>query len=266
MEHVSTLVLSISTTTRVHPGDLCQSPPSEREFMGIHLRIRRFTLTEGSGTSRTLSAVRLRRRWDSSASLVVVTEYMGEHCRLQVPPKGFPRIFCRFPVHASDFLPVNAVMDGRFDLRQERDRVLMKDGDKEQIDETLRLLPMLVQLALEESWIEGHKLAYVSMPDRFFGEKIEGQKELESWWRGSLSNVAQMMSEMSIVQTSKGLMKASGVAPLATFVVPRFGLQEPKDELDFDSVWEVASKVVDVHLPARDVAADWSLIVSGWTT
>jgi hypothetical protein len=164
----------------------------------------------------------------------------------------------------SDFLPINAVIDGRFDLRQERDRVLMKDNDKEQIAEALGLLPTLVQLALHEDWVEGHKLARVGMPDMAFGEKLDEQEDLRDWWRDKLSNVAQTMAQMPIIQTSAGLMKASGVAPRATFVMPRFGLQGPKDELDFGSVWEVASEIRDVHPPARDIASDWSSIASGW--
>jgi hypothetical protein len=237
----------------------------EQEFLGLHLRVRRFTLTEGDGVPRRLSAVRLRRRCDSSSSLLAVTQQAGERWQLRVPPGGFPRIFCRFPVNASDFLPINAIIDGRFDLRQERDRVLMKDGDREQIAEALGLLPMLVQLALEEGWGEGHKLALVGMPDRAFGESLEEQKELRDWWQANLSNVAQAMAAMPIIQTSNGPLNASGAAPFATFVVPRFGLREPGDELDFGDVWEVASEVRDMQPPARDVAADWSAISSGWT-
>ena len=59
-------------------------------------------------------------------------------------------------------------------------------------------------------------------------------------------------------------MRASGAPPLGTFVVPRFTLEEPKDELDFGSVWEVANEVRDVNPPARDIASDWSSIASGW--
>jgi hypothetical protein len=237
---------------------------AEREFMGFYLRVRRFILTQGDGMSRTLSAVRLRRRHDSSSSLVAVTEHAGDRCKLQVPPDGFPRVFCRFPVRASDFLPINAVIDGRFDLRQERDRVLMKDSDREQIAEALGLLPVLVQLALHEAWVDGYSLARVGMPDRAFGEKLDGQKELRDWWRKNLSSIAHTMAAMPLIETSTGFMKASGATSHATFVVPRFALEGPRNELDFGSVWEVASEVRDVHPPSRDIASDWASIASGW--
>lgn len=240
-------------------------PAAEREFMGLHLRVRRFTITESDSEPRTLATVRLRQEHDALSSLVAVAEQAGERWLLRVPPDGFPRIFCRFPVRASDFLPINAVIDGRFDLRQERDRVLMKESDKEQITESLGLLPTLVQFALHETWGDGYKLARVGMPDRAFGEKLGEQHELRDWWRDRLSNVAQTMAGMPIVQTSNGLVQASGKAPLATFVVPRFSVAEPKDELNFGSVWDVASELCDVRPPVRGIASDWSAVVSGWT-
>lgn len=261
-EHLGTLCL------RNHTGASSRFVPEgavEREFEGFNLRTRRFTLTQDDGAPKTLAAVRLRRTRDSLSSLVTVLESAGEAWRLRVLPDGFPRIFCRFPVRASDFLPINAIVDGRFDLRQERDRVLMKESDKEQIAEALHLLPTLMQVALEEAWVEGHKLARAGMPDNAFGEKLDEQEELRDWWRIRLSSVAQAMAEMPIVQTSTGLMKASGEAPLVTFVVPRFRSEEVKDELDFGSMWDVAEELRDVHLPARDIAADWSSIASGWT-
>jgi hypothetical protein len=178
---------------------------AEQEFMGLHLRVRRFTLTKGDGVPKALSAVRLRRRHDSSSSLVAVTEYAGGRCQLRVPPDEFPRIFCRFPIRASEFLPINAIIDGRFDLRQERDRVLMKDGDKEQIADALALLPVLVQLALHEAWVEGHRLARAGMPDRAFGEKLDEQKELRDWWRSNLSSAAHTMERCHSLKHPGGL-------------------------------------------------------------
>ena len=233
---------------------------SEQEFRGHHLRVRRFTLTKDNDVPKTFSAIRLRRQQDSSSSLIVVTEQVGGRSHLQVPPDGFPRIFCRFPISASNFLPINAVIDGRFDLGQERDRVLMNDGDKTQIEEALCLLPVLTRLAMNEDWIKGHKLARVGMPNQAFGEKLDEQHGLKPWWRDKLGNTAQTMSQLQIVQTSIGLKKASE----ATFVVPRFKLEESRDELDFGSVWKVTNELRDLYLPAHSIASDWSSIVSDW--
>ena len=256
-EHLGTIRLRDDADTA---WCFAPEPAFEQEFMGCHLRIRRFRLTKGDGDPKIYSAIRLRRQQDSLSSLIVVTEEIGEHRHLQLPSDEFPKFFCRFPISASDFLPISAVIDGRFDLRQERDRVLMKDQDREQIEEALCLLPVLNQLALHEDWLEGHKLARVGMPTQAFGEKLDEQNELKDWWQDKLSSIAQEISKLQIVQTSMGPKKASEV----TFVVPRFKLKEPKEELGFDSVWEVTSELSDLYLPIRDLASDWSSIVTDW--
>lgn len=240
-------------------------PVSEQKYMGLCLRVRRFALTEDEGEPTIFTAMRLQRERDALSSLVAVVEQADERWRFRVPPDVFPKIFCRFPVRGSDFLPINAIIDGRFDLRQERDRVLMKDTDKEQITQALGLMPALAQLALHDNWGDGHRLARVGMPDRAFGEKLDDQDELRAWWRGTLSSVAQAMAELPIIATSIGPVKALGTAPLATFVVPRFSVGEPKEELDFGTVWEVASELRDVRPPVRGIASDWSAVASGWT-
>lgn len=236
----------------------------DRDFAGYHLRVRPFELTEGSGASRRLQAVRLRRRQDAASSLVVVTEQIDDQWRIWIPAEGFSRIFCRLPVRASEFLPINAVIDGRFDLRQERDRVLMKPADVEQIADALSLLPILVQLAQQERWLDGHKLAHIGMPDRAFGEKLEEQKELQDWWRTTLRAVAQRLTQMPIIETAERPLPASGNPPLVTFVLPRFSLGSISDELPFGSVWDVANEVRDVRLPVRRIASDWSEIANAW--
>jgi hypothetical protein len=244
--------------------DFEPEPESRKDMDGQILRVRRFELIEAGTPHRTFAAIRLRDSQGSLSSLVVVVERCGESWELRVPPEGFPRIFSRFPVTASDFLPINAVIDGRFDLRQERDRVLMKDADKEQITEALQLLPSLVRLSLNEQWGGRHKLALVNMPDRAFGESLDDQPVLSKWWREALTDAAQAIASMPVVQTPAGLMSASGSGPVATLVVPRFDLESLKDEIDFNAFWSVASEISDVHPPLLEVASDWSSIARAW--
>jgi hypothetical protein len=134
-------------------------------------------------------------------------------------------------VRGSDFLPINLVIDGRLDLPQERDRVLMKDHDKQQLAEALHLIPALAELAIDENWAEGHKLARVGMPERSFGEDLAEHADLREWWRSTLGAVATAIADIPIVQTPAGLLKASGDGRVAAFVVPRFDLQIDRDEL-----------------------------------
>ena len=102
------------------------------------------------------------------------------------------------------------MIDGRFDLRQERDRVLMKESDEEQIAAALELLPALVALATTEAWRDAHRLARVGMPARAFGEKLD--EPLRSWWRAKLSAAAKALAAMPIVQTVSGMLSAAGAS------------------------------------------------------
>lgn len=237
---------------------------SVEDLDGAQVRRRHFELMESNAPSRTFAAIRIRRSKESLSSLVAILERCGGRWTFCVPSEGFPKIFSRFPVTASDFLPINAIIDGRFDLGQERDRVLMKDSDKEQIVEALQLLPSLVQLSLDEEWADRHKLAMVNMPDRAFGESLDEQPALKNWWREVLSGVAQQIANMPIVNTPTGLMKASG-SPAATIVVPRFDLKSAKDEIDLNAFWTVTSEIRDVHPPLQEIASDWSSIAQSWS-
>ncbi len=236
---------------------------TERWIDGVHVRERLFTVYADDAGSRTFKAVRLRRQAVSLSSLVVLTERLDDGWRLCVPSDDLPKIFCRFPIRGSDFLPMNAIVDGRFDLRQERDRVLMKEEDKTQITEALKLLPALVQLAINERWADAHKLARLGMPERAFGERLE--QPLRDWWRDNLSGVAKELAEMPIIQTSAGMLKAVGPTPIASVVMAQFEVGPRQDEIDFARIWQVASQLHDLHPPILEIASDWSAIASQWT-
>ncbi|MBI2191998.1 MAG: hypothetical protein HYU36_08445 [Planctomycetes bacterium] len=234
----------------------------ERGFSRTHVRERQFSIVVDGGAPKIMKTVRLRLRTDSSSSLVVTLEQVDRQWRVCVPSDDAARLFCRFPIRASDFVPINAVIDGRFDLRQERDRVLMKESDKEQIAEALGLLPTLVDLATKEAWRDGHRLARVGMPDRAFGEKLD--EPLRIWWRAKLSAAARALAAMPIVQTAGGMLSATGISPTAVFVVPRFDLVQRSDELSFDQMCGLVSDLRDTHPPALQVGPDWTAIAFEW--
>ena len=45
-----------------------------------------------------------------------------------VPTEGFARVFVKFPVAGTDFLPLNVALEGNFAISQERDGIAMNDG------------------------------------------------------------------------------------------------------------------------------------------
>src|SRR5439155_16242976 len=148
--------------------------------------------------------------------------------------------------------PVYVIIDGRFEVPQDRDAILMEARDKEQIAEALSLIPTLVKLALQEPWEGGHKLAAVGMPDKAFGEEIESS--LKTWWREQLAATARNLAEMPIVRAPDGkfykIVSSDGETSRAHFVVPQFDTNQTRDELDYTEVWSVASELKLVTVPA----------------
>ena len=258
-EHLGAVSISdeSGTTIRFSPESAI-----ERGIGGAHIRERQFIAAVDGAVPRTMKAVRVRLRADSTSSLVVILEHADGGWRACTPSDDMPRLFCRFPIRGADFVPINAVIDGRFDLRQERDRVLMKGPDQEQIAEALGLLPALVDLATTEAWRDGHKLARVGMPGRAFGEKLD--EPLRTWWRENLGAAAKALAAMPIVQTSAGMMSAVGTASTAVFVVPRFDLNQSSDELPFSKVWGLAGELRDIHPPMLPLGPDWTAIAVEW--
>jgi len=232
------------------------------EFFGCHVRERQFAVETDGGNRHVMKVIRARTRADSTSSVIVVLRQSDGHWTADIPSDDAARLFCRFPIRASDFVPINAVIDGRFDLRQERDSVLMKEADQDQIAEALKLLPKVVSLAVDKTWRDGHKLARVGMPDRAFGEKLEDP--LRSWWQTQLSTAANTLAGMPIVQTDVGMLRSIGTSPTAAFVVPRFDLTQSSDEIPFDKAWNLARDLRDVHPALLPIAPDWTAIVSEW--
>ncbi|HWQ93609.1 MAG TPA: hypothetical protein VN673_18250, partial [Clostridia bacterium] len=261
----------LGTATLRHNGRTVRFQPESPVGRGsgsFHFHERQVAITENGIHLTTAKVVRLRKQAESLASLVAVLEKSGQTWRFLEPPLGAPRLYCRFPLRLSDFLPINAVIDGRFDVPQERDAILMEDRDKEQIAEALSLLPTLVQIGLQDSWVGTHKLAFVGMPDKAFGEDLE--PSLKIWWREQLSATARKLGEMPIVLTTDGqfhqpLSPDSSPAPTC-FVLPRFDANQTKDELDFAATWTVASELRSVTLPALAIAEEWTAIAAQWLT
>jgi hypothetical protein len=239
--------------------------PRERTWGGLYVWERQVVIKQGESAPRLIRAVRVRRAPGSPSSVVIVLEHTAEGWAVVQIPSSFPRIFARFPLRGSDFLPVDVILDGRFDLAQERDAILMKDPDKGQIAEALALLPELARFALGEGWERGFTLARVGMPTIVFGDPLTDATR--GWWKETLSTVARRLAEMPIVRATDGaLCKTSAPPPQAHFVVPRFDSSQSKDELEFSAVWQSASNTKDALPPALKIAPTWMAIVQEWMT
>jgi len=208
--------------------------------------------------------VRFQNNNVPTAALIIVLQRNGDGWKFNVPPRELSKLFFRFPIRGGDLLPVNCVIDGHFSVSQERDRIHMRDSDKEQIDAALSLLPVAVQWAVSEDCVGAHLLGHVAMPDHLFGALTDADR---AWWRTTLARVAGDLSLMPIVRTGRGDIPADGHAhgAHADFIMPRFEL-DSQDELDLSRVWKLATQTKDVDPPLAELAYDWMHLALGWAS
>ena len=259
-EHLGTVQLRTedSKSLKFRP-----EPEVTSKAYGLQIRQRDVIVCNEDDPDVIFRTLRFRKLNDSKSSLVVLLKKIDSSWHLVSLPADFPKFFCRFPIRASDFLPVNVVIDGRFDLSVERDSIMMNEPDKTQIVEALSLLPTLVEMAVKENWQNGFKLARLGMPKLVFGDPlVEPGKQ---WWKSILSSVANSLALMRIVRTTSGeLHKIVDPESCADFVIPSFDEDQPADELEFKSVWEVAEKLEACLPPQLEIAPEWTQMTREW--
>jgi hypothetical protein len=235
-----------------------------REVNEIHLIEREISLKTSSASSR-LCVLRVMPSGRKDCALVLVIRDQQNGWELVVPHPELPRVFARQPVRISDFLPINCVLDGRFQAQEERDRIAMGDHDKELLAVALGLLPASVSLGLSEEWEAAHLIAKVAKVDSAFSEK--NKSEELTWWNERLGAIAQELAQLPLVLTSAGNLPAaidSGTS--ADFVLARHSHSSASDEVDLERMWRLASDTTVLMPPVRELAEDWNDLSSGWNS
>jgi hypothetical protein len=220
-----------------------------------------------AGPPREYRVLRFVSKTTPAAILIFVLKKVGDEWTFDVPPTELPRMFFKFPIRGGDFLPIDFVIDGHFDVSQERDRVLMRESDRLQIAAALAMLPDAVQWAKQLGCSGTHRMARVAMPLRSFN--LELSESDRKWWGSTLTAVATALAAMPIVRTAGGDLPAIAVAEdqstHADFVLPRVDL-ESQDELPLERVWRLATWTDDADPPVAELAEEWSNIAGAWAT
>ena len=152
---------------------------TESEKEGLAVKMTEVTISESENTTE-LIAVCVGRKESQSALVMVLKNCGGSQYEVLLQDKEFSRLFVRFPIAGTGFLPFNVALDGRFTPEQERDGIEMNDSDKVLITAAISSLPTLVQYAMELGWRNAHKLAQLAVPERTIsGESISGELD---WW------------------------------------------------------------------------------------
>ena len=233
----------------------------KNELDGLTLRETEVTIS-GSRESQRLHAVRVSKEKDQSA-LIVILENGVDQKHLKLSDSEFSKLFVKFPIAGTEFLPFNFVLDGSFTTQQERDGISMNPADRELIVSAMSALPSLVRHAVDSGWIGAHKLAQLSIPERTFsGEKESGEAE---WWQQVVSDVAKSTAMEPIIETNSGRLPAlhSDGIGAASFLVA--SIDAEKDEsFDYEYIYALADALNELHVPVENVTKDWSAIALKW--
>ena len=242
-------------TTLFEPRDM-----TEREIDGFVLK-RIEVMVSQCETTQQLTALRIEQ--NAKSGLLVVLEHSDSHqCRVRLPAQEFSKIFVKFPIARTDFLPFNVVLDSRFAPQQERDGIAMDEPDRCLVSAAMDAFPTLIQHAVKSGWRDAHKLAHLAIPERSLsGESENGELE---WWKGVVSKIARATAAKPIIDTKAGLLPAlPDDGQHVSFLVSATD-KNSQDQIDYDAIYGLASRVTDIQLPAKRVAQDWDEIARQW--
>ena len=213
--------------------------------------------------SQLVTAVRIGQE-DGQSALLTILEHVGvDELRVSVPSDGFARVFVKFPVAGTDFLPLNVVLDGDFAISQERDGIAMNEADKAAIGAALSAFPILIHHAIESGWHDAHKLASIAAPNRpLSGEAESGELE---WWKDIVLQAARRTASKPLVQTEMGLLPAlaDDDGQFVSFPVPAIDV-DATECIDYEDFHVILQGVSELNLPSMAVAESWGEIARQW--
>src|SRR5262249_28558419 len=113
-------------------------------------------------------------------------------------PGNLPSVFRQLPLLGGPQLPAWFVVDGEFEVEQERRSIHLTGGAARPLREAFAALGGLMRLATREKWINGLRIAQLALP-----EGVPGEMAVKVW-KDVLSSVATELSRLPLVRTARG--------------------------------------------------------------
>jgi hypothetical protein len=239
------------------------SPPGCEEANGGIVHYRNISVVIGRKPPIDLRVLRFMTRRGAHVAALLLVRKQASGWKIEVPEADRPRIYREYPLRNTGFLPINFILDGKFDPDEERSRLLMTDNDKLLVQESLEAAILGIRRAAEARWQDAHLLARATLPKSAYVSSAADEKE---WWTNQLTSFAVRVAELPIVDTGDQMLPAiSEKAPFADFVVPRLTATSSSDETTIERLWPLVQAAATL-LPARlEIAADWTATALGWS-
>lgn len=192
----------------------------------------------------------------SSRGAMVVALAKQANCWAVRKPGNLPSVFRQLPLLGGPRLPGWAIIDGQFEVEQERRQIYLAGEKERPLREAFSALGGLMMLANREEWLDAHRIAQLALPP-----EVAGDSNIRVW-TDILSSAAAKLSKLPLIRTAKGeKLPCSSEADherCADFI------RRPVSGPNYDELWELAASCTGADPPARDISQGWTEVVEGW--
>ena len=235
---------------------------SVQTFDDGYVEERFLQIEQGGDVSSGMRVLRFMTSKHASAAALVLVKRTAGGWRIVPPEPNAPRVYREYPLRGSGFLPLNFILDGKFEPDQERDRLLMNDKNKELIIDAFAAAVAAVKFAFANNWEYAHLLVQVSKPLTAFDPSNAEEKD---WWFKQLASFAERVAELPIVDCSSRLLPViNPKGEYADFLIPSLSVDSNEVETTVERMWPLAESATLLLPPTRELAATWTEIVQGW--
>ena len=248
-------------------GDIETWEPSVAEQIAIengYMQRRTISVTRENSPKRELCVYHFAASSSASAGALVLVEQTPNGFRVSLPEPNAPRVFREYPLRSSGFVPVNFILDGKFDPDQERSVLLMSTNDKTLLEQALSAAVVAVQYAISQKWKDAHWLAHASSSTTGFDTT---NAEENVWWTECLAAFAQRLAAIPIVDCGSQCLPAdTDEGACADFIIPRLLEGPGPKETTVERLWPLVEAAGKLRPPRRELAPDWTTIAEGWSS
>jgi hypothetical protein len=187
--------------------------------------------------------------------LVVAVQKNGDEWAV-CQPENLPSVFRQLPLLGGPQLPAWFIVDGEFEVEQERRAIHVAGDAGRPLREAFAALGGLMRLATRDKWVNGLRLAQLALP-----AGVTGETALKVWHE-LLSSVATDLSRLPLVRTARGNMVPCSDDTEHDLYADF--LRRPEVGPSFEDLWDLAAECTEVDPPAWDIAEAWSEVAEGW--
>jgi hypothetical protein len=217
-----------------------------RNFSAEGIRLRELKVErDEDGERSNWRLIRASSSMMARGRLVVALQKDGEDWAM-CKPGSLPSVFRQLPLLGGPELPAWLVVDGEFEVEQERRSIHVAGEAARPLREAFSALGGLMRLATREQWINGLRIAQLAVP-----AGVTGETALKVW-NDVLSSVAMDLSRLPLVRTARQAMVPCSDDTEHDLYADL--LRRPEAGPSYEELWDLAAACTEVDPPAWDVA------------